>query len=1088
MNFFDKVDSSYVTGLTDELKVIYLLQKMEQTKKSQLIVTNTLYDANQIFRIFSHVTKDCYLFPMDDFLTSEALAISPELKTNRLETLEQIVQDKPIFVVTNLMGFLRFLPKKDLFLKKHILLKKGMSYDIEALQKNLFDLGYEKETLVNRTGEMAIRGFVVDVFPLGYQNSVRIEFWGDEIESIREFDVNTQLTKKEIEEVLIKPNTEFLVDSEVDSFGLPYHELKNYGEVSNLASYFNQVSVNYFEWDTIQVGYQQLLEEMENYRISNEQENVIYMNSFDDISPFECTYFSTFDSSEKAQNFHSSLLEPFKGTVLDVKNQIMTLSKKYQVIICVSNRYQVNKVLESFGGELFVYTDFDHLVKDKVNVVIQSLDAGFLIDSYCVISERELFNKKEKFSKYRSNFRIGTKIKDFTKLEIGDYVVHQTFGIGRYLGLKTIQKNGYDKDYLYLEYKDSDKLYVPVENIECISKYSSKEGVVVNLSKLGGTEWQKTKIKAQKRASEIAIDLMKLYALREASVGFSYLADDENQIAFEKEFPYEETPDQVKVMEEIKKDMESSHPMDRLLCGDVGYGKTEMAFRAIFKAILSGKQAAFLCPTTILSSQHYRNALKRFESFPVRICLLNRFVSRKQLKQNLLDIQEGKVDLVIGTHRLLSDDVIFKDLGLLVIDEEQRFGVKHKEKIKGMRNNIDILTLSATPIPRTLQMSMSGIRSLSLIETPPINRYPVQTYVLASNVSIIKDAIVKELSRNGQVFILYNHIDDMEDKKRFLESVVPQAKVVIAHGRMEKTELEDVMNSFLNREYDVLLCTTIIETGIDIPSVNTLIIMDADRFGLSQLYQIRGRVGRGENIAYCYLMYDKSKILSDVAVKRLKVIKDFTELGSGFAIAMRDMAIRGSGDLLGSEQAGFVSSVGIDLFLQMLEEEVARIKGEKVEEKKEASQPLLEVSTSISDTYVDDTDLKIEIHKKINTIDSYERLLSVQKELTDRFGTMSEELVIYMYEEWFEAYANRLGIEQVKQGKNSIEIILSRTLTDSINGDVLFMEVSSISRMFRFSMKMNRMIITLDIIKLERHFIFYLIDLLKAIEKSLKGV
>ena len=533
--------------------------------------------------------------------------------------------------------------------------------------------------------------------------------------------------------------------------------------------------------------------------------------------------------------------------------------------------------------------------------------------------------------------------------------------------------------------------------------------------------------------------------------------------------------------------MEDPHPMDRLLCGDVGFGKTEVAFRAMMKAVLSGKQVAFLCPTTILSSQHYSNAIERFKSFAVNIVLLNRFTTFKKTKEILAGLKEGTIDIVIGTHRILSDDVKFKDLGLLVIDEEQRFGVKHKEKIKQYKNNIDVLTLSATPIPRTLQMSMAGVRSLSLIETAPTNRYPVQTYVLAENKEVIRDAIYKELSRQGQVFILYNHIDDMDKKQAELERLVPDAKIITAHGRMDKTEIEDVMMKFINKEYDVLLCTTIIETGIDIPNVNTLIIIDADRFGLSQLYQIRGRVGRSERIAYCYLMYDKHKILSEVATKRLKVIKEFTELGSGFAIAMRDLSIRGAGDILGSEQAGFVDSVGIELYLNMLNEEISKLKGEKVEtEDNETSQPLVDVETSIKDNYVYDDELKIEIHKKINSIDSKDKLDQVRRELEDRFGTIDQEMLVYMHEEYFEKLAHSLGINKIKQTKNFIEVELSKELTQLIDGEILFEKVTAISRMFRFTMRFGRLSIILDTIKLEKHFIYYLIDLMEALKESLK--
>ncbi len=604
---------------------------------------------------------------------------------------------------------------------------------------------------------------------------------------------------------------------------------------------------------------------------------------------------------------------------------------------------------------------------------------------------------------------------------------------------------------------------------------------------MGGKDWDKIKNKVSKRIEDMAYELLDLYAKREASVGFSFSPDNELQYDFEKEFPYTVTPDQLKATLEIKHDMESSHPMDRLLCGDVGYGKTEVAFRAIFKAIMSGKQCALLCPTTILSSQHYNNALERFGNFPIKIAVLNRFVTPKKVKGILSDLKEGRIDLLIGTHRILSDDVVFKDLGLLIVDEEQRFGVRHKEKIKSYKNNVDILTLSATPIPRTLQMSMVGIRNLSLIETPPSNRYPVQTYVLASNREVLKDAIYKEFSRGGQVFILYNHVDDLPSKAMEISKLVPEARIVYAHGRMDKNELEDVMYKFINHEFDILLCTTIIETGIDIPNVNTLIIEDADRFGLAQLYQIRGRVGRSNKIAYCYLMYDKKKILSEIAVKRLNAIKEFTELGSGFAIAMRDLSIRGAGDILGSQQSGYIDSVGVDLFLSMLDNQVKLLKGEDVVDLTKAidEKPIVEVSASISDEYVEDEEIKILIHKKINQIDSYEKLESVKFELEDRFGKITDDMYIYMHQEWFEKMSKRLGITNVKQVKGSIEIMLTHEMTNSLNVQELFIKTSNMGRMFRFSLRGKCLLINLNTNNLDKHFIFYLIDLFKLIEENM---
>ena len=669
------------------------------------------------------------------------------------------------------------------------------------------------------------------------------------------------------------------------------------------------------------------------------------------------------------------------------------------------------------------------------------------------------------------------------KLEVGDYVVHAVNGIGIYNGIKTLNHGNLIKDYIEVVYAGNDKLYIPVEKIDLISKYSGNEGVKPKINKLGGSDWNKIKARVKSKIHDIADKLLKLYAEREMREGYAFSKDTELQKQFDASFEYTETKDQLLAIEQIKNDMESRQPMDRLLCGDVGYGKTEVAFRAVFKAIMDSKQVLYLCPTTILSNQQYQNALVRFKDFPVNIGLLNRFTSPKEKKRILSELENGTIDFVIGTHRLLSNDIKPKDLGLLIIDEEQRFGVTHKEKIKEYKSNVDVLTLTATPIPRTLQMSMIGIRSLSLIETPPVDRYPVQTYVIEENKQIIKDAIYKEMSRNGQVFLLYNHVDSIERKVSEIQNLVPEARIIFAHGRLTKEELEDRMIAFINHEYDILICTTIIETGIDIPNANTLIILDADHFGLSQLYQIRGRVGRSNKIAYAYLMYSPSKMLNEVAIKRLNAIKDFTELGSGFSIATRDLSIRGAGDILGSEQAGFIDTVGIDLYLKMLQDEISRLKGiTPKEEIIQNEKPLLNVSTHISNNYTDDDQLKISIHKEINTIDSLGKLKEVQLDLEDRFGKLDEDVIIYMYQEWFEKMAKELGIEKVNYTKNSLELVVSEEATTKIDGEKLFVDAFHITPMFRFKMLSNQLIIILDTVKLEKHYIYYLVDLLSKIE------
>lgn len=1083
--FIKKTSKSKIVGLTNELKAIKIFEEFDD---NILVVTNSLFEADIFYKKLINYTSNVYFFPMDDFLTSEALAISPELKYKRIETLYKCLENNKKIVITNLMGYLRFLPPAKLFKEKKINLSLGNNYNINDLKSKLISLGYEKETIVVKTGDISFRGYVIDIFPIDFTDPIRIEFWGDEISSIRTFDLESQFSKDELNEVEIRSNTELIISQEIE-FDVKHREMYKYGEVTNISDYFPSKKFIFINSGNIEVGYKQLFEEISNFKEAEKIPSVEkFMNDF--YFPKNNLCLDDFEENiklDEIEKYNSKEILPFTGKIIDINNRLDNyLKNQKKVYIFVENRYVSNRVMEYLNNDNIVVTTEGNHVDNKINLVIKKMDEGFEIDDYIVITESELFNKKSS-TEYKSKFKMGTKIRDITKLEIGDFIVHSMCGIGKYIGVKTLMKNGFKKDYLQIVYNNDDKLYVPVEKIELINKYSSKEGIVPSLNSLGTNKWKKTKARVQKKIESIAADLLKLYKEREKALGIKFDEDTKLQYEFEDSFDHELTQDQVKVIAEIKADMEKSSPMERLLCGDVGFGKTEVAFRAMFKAVVSGYQVGLLCPTTILSQQHYKNAKERFEKFGIRVEILNRFVSIKDTKNIIKGVKDGTVDIVIGTHRILSNDIVFKNIGLLVIDEEQRFGVKHKEKIKSFKNNIDVLTLSATPIPRTLQMSMSGVRSLSLIETPPVNRYPIQTYVLGENNEIIKDAIYKELSRNGQVFILYNHVEDIENKALEIQNMIKESKVEFAHGQMTKDKLESKMIKFTNKEFDILICTTIIETGIDIPNVNTLIIYDADKFGLSQLYQIRGRVGRSDKIAYAYLMYDRRKVLSEIASKRLKVIKDFTELGSGFAIAMRDLSLRGAGDILGSEQAGFVDSVGVELFLSMLNEEVSVQKGEKERSIQTFENPLIDVSTNIDDTYIDDTDLKIEIHKKINEIDSYDKLLKVRNELEDRFGKINEELLIYMHEEWFEKLANSLNITRVKQTKNSIDVTLPLSLTSKIDGRKLFLDINELSRKFRFSMPSDCLVITLDLINLDKHFIYYLIDLMNIIVQSKKN-
>ncbi len=1088
----DNIDKKTIglVGLNDEFFSLYVNKLLKEQKKNILIVTPTLFEANLINNSLSTYTNRSYLFPMDDFLTSESIAISPDLKVTRLETINRTFDIENKIIVTHLNGYLRYLPTKEKYKNSILKLIKNKEYKREKLIDDLISIGYKTETIVTKTGEIGIRGFVIDIFPIESEHPVRIEYFGDEIDSIRIFDEDTQKTIEEIEEVKILPYTEFLIDEYDEEYKEKQKYLKKItnGKINSIYDYLENPITIFKNYNQLKTSFNTQLEQIFEYKIDKDTNfDSDYMYNLNEIKQDKVIYYNTveniFDnvSSENITDYQIKEIGSFSENIEAINKFINEQIYLNKTIIIAIKDYQI-KSFTKFIEHSYIMTNYKNILKNQVNIIDMPINKGFIYKDFIVLTESELFIKHINKAKYKTNFKYSSKIKNINNLEIGDYVVHTLHGIGIYNGIKTLKQGEVLKDYLEILYFGKDKLYIPVEKIDLISKYTGKEGMVPKINKLGGTEWEKTKLRVKNKVKDIAAKLLKIYALREMKKGFQFSKDNELQLMFESEFPYEPTKDQLYVTKQIKEDMESSIPMDRLLCGDVGYGKTEVAFRAMFKAVNDGKQVLYLCPTTILSNQQYENAIQRFKNFPVNIALLNRFTSSKKTKEIIENLKNGKVDILFGTHRILSNDVKPNNLGLLIIDEEQRFGVIHKEKIKEYKENVDVLTLTATPIPRTLQMSMTGLRSLSLIETPPVDRYPVQTYVLEENIHIIKDAVYKELSRGGQVFILYNRVEKLEAKKQELQRLLPEAKIIEAHGQMNKNEIENRMIDFINNKYDVLLCTTIIETGIDIPNVNTLIIYNADCFGLSQLYQIRGRVGRSNKIAYAYLMYQQNKMLNETAIKRLNVIKEFTELGSGFKIATRDLSIRGAGDILGSEQAGFIDNIGIELYLKILNEEVAKLKGEEIKEEENTDEkPLISVDTHISDEYVKDIDLKIEIHKKINEIDSYNKLIIVKNELEDRFGKIDEKILIYMYEEWFEKIAKKLEVERVNQTKNYIELIFSQEISNKIDGEKLFIDAFNISRMFRFQMKSGHLIIILDTIKLEKNSIYLLIELLNKI-------
>ena len=1097
MNIFDNMfnirdEYNYsVSGLTKELNALYIYDTFIKKNKGILIIVNSVYEGNELLNRLSNYTDKVLFFPMDDFITSEAIAISPEFKSERINTINKLIYDDKYIVITNLMGILRYLPSKEVWKKKIITLKKDNDINREKLLNDLYELGYEKETIVTETGKFGIRGYVIDVFPIGMDNPVRIELWGDTIDSIKLFDIDTQLTIKDIDSIEIYPYSEFLIDNDSSEEVIRKQKyLKYYSRnISNISEYMGEFICFWYDYNQIMVSYKLLMETIMDYDNNNKSSiKTDYMFDIRDIKLDNEIYLMGLDNIlndvkvSGKEDYVSYNIDNFEGNLELFKKELEKyLVKKKTVILCIENKSTAKNIVNYMDIDNLVLTNINEIIDNKINLVNYGIGNGYIFDKYVVISNNDIF-KTTKKNNYKSKFKLSSRLSSVSNINKGDYIVHEMHGIGIYDEIVTLTKNGLKKDYIKLIYADGDVLYVPVEKIDRISKFVGKEASNMKLNKLNTDEWTKRKNKVRDKLNDIAGDLIKVSAEREMMKGFAFSEDDENQVLFDSEFEYTETADQLKAINSIKREMELSKPMDMLLCGDVGYGKTEVAFRAMFKAVNDGKQVAYLCPTTILSSQQYKSALNRFKTFPVNIALLNRFVPYEKQKKIIEDVNNGKIDILFGTHKILNDAIKFKNLGLLVIDEEQRFGVTHKEKIKKYKSNIDVLTLSATPIPRTLQMSMSGIRSLSLIETPPEERLPIQTYVLPENDNVVKDAIYKELSRNGQVFILYNRVETIENKLRDINELVPEARIRIAHGQMSKTELEDVMIDFINHEFDILLCTTIIETGIDIANVNTLIIFDADRFGLSQLYQIRGRIGRSDKVGYAYLMYDNRKELNDLAVKRLSTIKEFTELGSGFKIAMRDLSIRGAGDILGSEQSGYIDSIGIDLYLKMLKEAVDKLKGTYVETKESDSvKPIIEVDTHISNDYVSEDDLKIEIHKKINEIDGIDKLLSVKEELEDRFGKISKEMELYMYEEWLEKLGNKLEVKTIKQTNTFIELEISKEMSSKVDGEKLFYTAYEVSKNFKLKQVDGKIHIILSLVNLDKHNVFYLIDLFNKI-------
>ncbi len=1006
------------------------------SKNNLILVYPTLNEATEVYNELKNYIDDVYIFPEDDFITKRAVASSPELLFMRSKLYNKINDNNKKIVIAHLNSFIKKLPSKSKFIVEKISLKVGQRVNRDELIKKLDSIGYKRDSMVYDISEYAVRGFVIDVFPISEEKPVRIEFFDDEIEKIKYFDPQKQITCESIDNIKIG-----VIKDDYDDL------------TSSILDYVGNNRVIYTNYNQIVEQEKMILPQIKYLDIENEIFKLKELKNESDI------YLDTINNKNC-------------DLVIDAKSV-----DKYE-----NNKEKFVNDLEKFNGIL--YTTNNNLINyikkaDKnIKIVKNTLNHGFVYKNIYYFSEFDLIDAYNRSNKLKE-MSYGTKIMSIDNLEIGDYVVHRKSGIGIYRGLTTIEKNGLKKDYILIEYKGNDKLYVSVEDISKLYKYAAKEGAKPTINKLNSVEWTKTKLRIKQRIKNITNELLQIYKERNKATILPFKEDDENQLLFENEFEYETTADQLKASIEIKKDLEKPRPMERLLCGDVGYGKTEVIFRAMFKTIINGKQVAYLCPTTLLSHQQYDSAIQRFANYGINIDIINRHFTNKQIAEKIKKLKDGKTDIVFGTHRLLSNDIEYKDLGLLVIDEEHRFGVEQKEKIKKLKSNVHVLSVSATPIPRSLQMSLVGIRDLSLIESAPKNRYPVQTYVIEYNEMLIREVILKEMSRKGQAFILYNNIGNMDTLVRKYSKLIPEARICFAHGKMKKDEMQDIIYDFTNKKYDVLISTTIIENGIDIPNANTIIVIDADRFGLSQLYQIRGRVGRSDKIAYAYLMYKKEKVLNSTALKRLEAIKEFTELGSGYKISMRDLAIRGAGDILGREQAGFIDSIGVNMYLDLINEEVKGIDLDQEEDNN--TNNLIDVETHIGKEYSEDSEILIELHKKINSIETKEDLNNVLFEIRDRFGITNQQMETYAHEKYLEKLIEKTGV--IINTNDNLKTILKikKEVYTNLSIEDLFYESTKISSKLSFSYKNDYILVTLLKATLEKNYIFYLEEFLEKI-------
>ena len=1111
-----------VTGTLDSQKVHLMYELGEASAFAwKLVVTYDDTRAKEIYDDLRSFTSRVWLYPAKDLLFYSADIHGNLMARQRIAVLRRLMEDREGVVVTTMDGLMDHLLPLKYLREQSITVESGQVIDLDAWKERLIAMGYERVAQVDGMGQFSIRGGIVDIFPLTEEVPVRIELWDDEVDSIRTFDLESQRSVEQLENITIYPAAEVVLSGEQLAAGIRRleKEEKTYekalreqhkpeeahrihtiigelrsgldegwriGGLDAYIRYFCPDTVSFLEYfpqgeSVIYLDEPARLKEKGETVELEFRESMVHRLEKGYLLPGQTELlYPAAEILARMQKPYAVMLTGLDQKLpgmkvnqkfsIDVKNvnsyqnsfeiliKDLTRWKKegYRVILLSASRTRASRLASDLreydlraycpdgregesgnaGGEGSGSADTGN--PGAVNTSVRKVRPGEILVTYgnlhrgfeypllkfVFITEGDMFGVEKKRKRRKKTNYQGKAIQSFTELSVGDYVVHEEHGLGIYKGIEKVERDKVIKDYIKIEYGDGGNLYLPATRLESIQKYAGAEAKKPKLNKLGGTEWNKTKTRVRGAVQEIAKDLVKLYAARQEKAGFQYGTDTVWQREFEELFPYDETDDQMDAIDAVKKDMESRRIMDRLICGDVGYGKTEVALRAAFKAVQDSKQVVYLVPTTILAQQHYNTFVQRMKDFPVRVDMLSRFCTPARQKRTLEDLRKGMVDIVIGTHRVLSKDMQFKDLGLLIIDEEQRFGVAHKEKIKHLKENVDVLTLTATPIPRTLHMSLAGIRDMSVLEEPPVDRTPIQTYVMEYNEEMVREAINRELARNGQVYYVYNRVTDIDEVAGRVQALVPDAVVTFAHGQMREHELERIMADFINGEIDVLVSTTIIETGLDIPNANTMIIHDADRMGLSQLYQLRGRVGRSNRTSYAFLMYKRDKLLREEAEKRLQAIREFTELGSGIKIAMRDLEIRGAGNVLGAEQHGHMEAVGYDLYCKMLNQAVLALKGETLEEDSYDTVVECDIDAYIPGRYIKNEYQKLDIYKRISAIETEEEYMDMQDELMDRFGDIPRSVENLLKIASIRALAHQAYVTEVVINRQEVRLTM----------------------------------------------------------------